>query len=165
MTLVELIVAISLSAMLMVAIVGVLRGIAIQTKLSERYDHAVWPSELVQLLRRDLDAAESLWVEANAILMRSDVPAYQVNAIGVRPIRYQCVEMQDGTDVIERVDSGHGAILAMGPHRIQLDRIDRFGMLQPLPLEPGPIPNRIRIQVWQGADSEPILVRDISVQQ
>jgi len=161
MTLVELTVAIALSAMLMVALIGVLGGIAKQVKLSRRYDTSVWPNRVATLLRRDLGAAESLWMDAGELWMRTDVPSYHSDAKGVREIGYRCTAIDNELSILERIDANQTSVLAIGPERLYVQRIDSAGIPQPLPRTPGPAPKHVRLWIHTSGNQDAAWVRDL----
>ena len=161
MTLVELMVAVTLSAMLLGSLVGVLRGVANQTELAQRYDQPVWPARTLAILRRDLIAADSVWLEENVIWMRTDAPSYHSSNVGVREIGYGCTQIQGGTSMLVRTDGGQRSVLAIGPSRIEIERLDAGGIPQPLPPAPGPVPANVRVWVWEQVRSQPVLRRDL----
>lgn len=161
LTLVEMMVAIALSALLLAAMTGVLSGIAKQNRLVERYDRAVWPSRFMELLRRDLIASDQLWTEDGTIWMHTDAPAYQSGSRSRRRIGYSCTQGAGST--LERIDDESAAPLALDVSRIALERLDASGLPQPLPPTPGPVPTQVRVWVWQTGQSEPVLLRDLVV--
>ena len=172
MTLVELMVAIALSAMLLVSLVGVLSGIAKQGKVVDKLDQPVWPARFAKLVRRDLLAAESVWQSNGIVWMRTDAPVYESyrstsrtnsSDVGVRRIGYQCVVSSDSPAILYRRDQERRCAMAIGPTRIVLERLDDQGTPQPLPSSPGPVPDQVRVWVWNDPAVSPVLVRDLVV--
>ena len=166
MTLVELMVAVVLSAMLLGALVGVLSSVAKQSKLADTYDQPLWPAEFMSLLRRDLLAADAIWSDAGVIWIRTDAPTYAVQSgakgtSGMRRIGYRCSPTHESRSLLIRSDKGQAAVLAIGPTQLTLERLDDSGSPQPLPPSPGPMPEQVRIWVWQGTSEGPIIVRDL----
>ena len=68
MTLVELTVAIALAAMLMASLVGVTQGVAKHAENAQKLDQPVWPEQLRRLIRRDVMAANEIWMDDGLIL-------------------------------------------------------------------------------------------------
>ena len=163
MTLLELMVAIALSAMLLGAMVGVLGGIAKQSKVADTYDQDIWPSRFCSLLRRDLVAAEAVWFSNNVIWIRVDAPAYQNVGVGTRDIGYRCRRTDAGKSVLERLDGERQSVLAIGPTRIAVERLDSLGVPQPLPPIAGPVPAQVRIWVWGDDSDQPAVLRSLVV--
>ena len=165
MTLVELMVAIALSAMLLGVLVGVLSGIAKQSKLVSKYDQPVWPAEFLSLLRRDLTAADAIWSDKGTIWIRTDAPAYAANNAnakkGMRRIGYGCGTLRDGQAILTRTDVDRQSVLALGPKRIILERLDDLGSPQPLPSAPGPMPEQVRVWIWNDTGNSPVVLRDL----
>ncbi len=160
MTLVELMVAIALSAMLLGALVGVLGGLSKQTRLSENYDQAVWPARFIELLRRDVIAAEAMWSNNQTVWITADSPQYGDSG-GSRQIGYRCADLSAGRAVLERIDGDRVSVIAIGPTRLSVERLDRLGFPQPLPPAPGPVPAQIRVWVWGDDDQHPVVLRDL----
>lgn len=169
MTLIELLVAVALSAMLMTALIGVLQGLGKQTRLANQMDQPAWPNEVLKLLRRDLLAADSLWEEGGIIWLLTDSPTYPVpkrtssNTSASREIGYRSGALGDGRRVLERIESSRAIVLACDVSRIKLERLDSFGNPQPLPNSPGPVPSQIRVWVWDSILDRPVLLKDVVI--
>ncbi len=155
-TLVELMVAIALSAMLLGALTGVLQGVARQAKIAAKYDEPIWPSRFAEIFRRDLMAAEAIWWEEETVWMRTDSP-------GLRTIGYRCRQLRDHPSTLERVERGRTHTLALGPTRLVVERLDAAGSPQPLPPAPGPMPLQVRVWIWQDDEQAPFLIRDLVI--
>lgn len=162
MTLVELVIAIALSAMLLTALVGVLKGVSRQSNLAESLDRPSWPATFLDLLRRDLRAAEAIWAEEGVIWIETDAPKYGAGE-GVRTVGFACIEIDSGQRLLTRHDEGTSRALAIGPSRLIIERVDRSGSTHPLPPAPGPVPPQLRVWLWQGDHSEPVLLRDVVI--
>ncbi|WP_144056808.1 PulJ/GspJ family protein [Rhodopirellula europaea] len=169
MTLIELLVAVALSAMMMTALIGVLQGLGKQTRLANQMDQPTWPNEVLKLLRRDLLAADSFWEEGGIVWLVTDSPTYQVprrnlsNISVSREIGYRCSGLGDGRRVLERIEASRAIVLACDVSRIQIERLDSFGNPQPLPHLPGPVPSQVRVWVWDSTIDHPILQKDIVI--
>lgn len=156
MTLVELTMALALSAMLLAGLVGLLRGLYQQTKISESYEADVWPARFVSLVQTDLSSAESLWVEDRVIWMSHGFGGQDMRHVG-----YRCRQLDTGLSVLERLDRFGASALAIGPTRVEMERIDRRGAPQPIPNRPGPVPAQVRIWVWEHQAKESTIARDL----
>ncbi|WP_218933569.1 hypothetical protein [Rubripirellula lacrimiformis] len=169
MTLIELMVAAALSALLLVALIGVLRGLSMQMRLANRMDQPVWPSRFVQFLRRDLLAADAVWERSGIVWIRTDAPAYSSagntpsDITGIRDIGYRCGMLQNGRRVLERIDSDRVDVLAFEPSRIVVERLDSQGNPQPLPPSPGPVPAQVRVWVWENSAGPPKVLKDLVI--
>lgn len=167
MTLVELMVAVALSALLLSALVGVLRGVDVQSKMAVKLDRPVWPSRVIDLVRRDLIAATAIWAESNTVWIRTDAPSYKVHGLGdresagTRRVGYRCRVLPGGDPVLERVDAGRSSVLAIAPTRIIVERLDSVGAPQPLPLQPGPVPQQVRVWIYETDSNSPTIVKDV----
>lgn len=166
LTLIELLLAIALSALLMAAVTGVVQGISRQSRLAEDLERPVWPAEVVDLVRTDLLAASSLWMNEDTLWIRSDPPAYQSPRLaevstGVREIGYRCSQTDGGYQVLRRLDGVDRRTLALGVQKILLERLDREGIPQPIPRSPGPVPTQVRLWIWTSERPSEPLVRDV----
>ncbi|MEM6473734.1 MAG: prepilin-type N-terminal cleavage/methylation domain-containing protein [Planctomycetota bacterium] len=153
MTLVELLLAVALSAMLLAALVGLLRGTSNQTKLAKQFDQPVWQTRLPDLIRADLKAADSIWSVDQTVVMRSSPPQYHGDRTGLRTIAYECVELESGFCCLLRSDQDSSDVLAVGPTKITIERVDRDGFPQPLPSNPGPVNRQFRAWVFQNGQT------------
>jgi len=164
MTLVELVTAIALAAMLMAAMTGVLRGIALQTRAAQTKTSPLWPSRFQSILRRDVLSADAIWMNDGHIHLRCDAPLYQAKTgrRSQREVVYHCKKLDTSTHVLYRSDGNGNAAIAIGPKRIQVERLDSQGNPQPLPPTPGPVPAALRVWVWQEEES-PLFVHDMVV--
>ena len=162
MTLVELTVAIALAAMLLASLTGVLRGVSEQSKLADSFEGPVWPSEFLNILHRDLMAAEAIWAEQGVVLIKTDAPQYQSVGTGARTVGYACVDIGKNLAVLNRID-GATSVLAMGPRQLVIERLDTSGRPQPLPATPGPVPTQVRVWVWEADEKTPVILRDLVI--
>lgn len=162
-TLVEMTVAIALSALMMVAMIGVLDGIGKRAQLVERFDTVTWPRGLERLLRRDLGAAKSIWIAEGTLWIRTDVPGYHSEAKGLRDIAYRCVELASEHSALQRVDGSHGDLIALGVKALMVNRVDAEGERHEFPEEPGPVPRRVCVMLWDNPNQAPIYIRELLV--
>lgn len=163
MTIIELMVSIALSAILVSALVGVLRGVKQQAELANKYDNPVWPARSLELFRRDLLAASSIWLEDETIWMQTDAPSYESGNAGLRRVGYGIQPLRNAPPLLERIDENASATLAIGPSRIVVERIDSEGQPQPLPAFPGPVPNQVRVWIFGENADEVYVVQDLVV--
>ncbi|QDV42562.1 hypothetical protein Enr13x_24100 [Stieleria neptunia] len=162
MTLIELMVAIALSAMLMAAIVGILGGVSKQAKIAVDGEPAIWAEQTIALMRTDLLAANAVWKSEDAVWLFTDAPSYESENIGIRNICYRTRKLRDETPILERTDSTFRSVLALDVREIRVERLDRFGVPQPLPSAPGPVPNQVRVWVrCDGQAGRATVIRDL----
>lgn len=160
-TLVELTVSIALAALLLSAMVGVLSGLMKQVAVIDRYDTEAWPPRFIELLRRDLVSADEIWAVRGAVHIRTHPPRYHGSGVGMRTVIYMCVTEKPGKSILVREDAGRQAVIAVGPDRISLERLDKLGTPQPLPSIPGPMPTQARLWIWSLGEDDPLFVRDL----
>ncbi|MEO1619006.1 MAG: prepilin-type N-terminal cleavage/methylation domain-containing protein [Planctomycetota bacterium] len=145
MTLFELLLAVALSAMLLAALVGLLQGTSRQVKLASNFETPAWKSNVIKLIKADMQSAESIWQADGRVLMRSSPPPYYETS-GVQIIAFECVRLGDQSPALLRIQGKRKDVLALGPTRLKIERLDSDGIPQPLPDQPGP-PNR-QFRIW-----------------
>ncbi len=158
-------VAITLTSLLLMSLMGVLQATTRQSRMVEAREVVVWPGRVRTMFQRDLLSAETVWLEAGAVCLRTDSPRYGVGGheddllgqgpvigsetpSGVREVRYRC-RSNSGGSLLQRIDGHVTNSLAVGPSRLSVERIDSTGALQPLPPRPGPVPRHVRLTIWQ----------------
>ncbi|MFG0261580.1 MAG: hypothetical protein ACF788_04240 [Novipirellula sp. JB048] len=149
MTLVELVLALSLAAMLLVATVGVLGQVHSQAELADAMVRPVWPSKVRGLLRRDFWECDQMW-EADGIVWFATAGYRCVPEAGAE---FSSDELPMG--MLQRLSAKEGsavevATLAIGPDRVDVERVDDRGLSHPLPPRPGPVPKRLRVRIYRG---------------
>ncbi len=168
MTLIELMVSAALSAILLVALMGVLRGMTTQVRLADRINQPVWPSRFVKLLQRDLLAADAVWEQSGTVWIQTDAPLYPVGqsvneSSGSRTVGYRCTTFPGDRNVLERIDSERIYVLAFGPTRMVVERLDSHGQPQPLPPSQGPVPGQVRVWVWNDVTERAVILKDLVI--
>ncbi len=163
MTLVELMLAVALSAMLLSALIGVLGGVSKHVRSADSLDTAQWPARVTELIRNDLIAAEAIWVQGDTVWLRTSPPNYGFGEVGTRSIGYRCGEITDERFALLRIDGSRSDVLAIGPTSFVLERLDESGVPQPLPGIPGPVPVQIRFWVVGERPDDPVFVSDVVV--
>lgn len=158
MSLIEIMVALSLAAALLVALTGVLRGMESQLRLIEFEDQQDTSDEVLQWLRRDLATAESVWVTEDSLKMLAEPRPVAQGLTGRRTIEYRFGTKplpQSGLGrMLVRLDGDISMPLSLRWTEFMVERIDNFGTSQPLPPRPGPPPTRVRIRWKTIADPE-----------
>ncbi len=154
MTLVELAISVALSAMLLSTLVGVLSGISRQEKASRRFDRPIWHGRAMEIIRRDLLSADSLWKTGGTIWIKTSPPAYGRSNRGLRTIGYRCICISDTRTALTRLDADTEDVLGFGASSIAIERLDASGVPQPIPGIEGPVPNQVR--VWISGDQAAI---------
>ena len=150
-------VAVMLSVMLLGSLIGVLRSMMQQAKQTDSYDGAAWRAECIDLIRRDLMAAESVWVEQDTIFLYSDPPNYQRANESVRLIGYRTSSLSTSRTMLERIEADQTRVVAIGPRKIRMERIDHLGSPQPLPPRPGPMPRQMHLWIWGETSDVPLV--------
>lgn len=161
MTLVEVTVALALSGLLMAALVGVLRGTQIQLRAAQRLQTPVWSFQAIDLIQRDLIAAERLAWSHDTLWIQGTLPSYSPDGeLKRRQVGYAIHSLPNGKSALVRIDSTGIEYMAIGPTRMLVERIDDDGILQPLPPTAGPVPAHVRIWIW-GDTELPNLSQDL----
>ena len=160
---IELLVAITLAVMLMSAMTGLLRSLQHPLRKAEQIDTPLWPAGLEASIRRDLQTATSVHRQGDIIWLTG---AFASNAgtptnASSSYVGYACIPLSDQHPGLVRLDPDGVELIALGPRRLVLERIDDLGIPQPLPPVAGPIPRQLRLWVY-GVDAQtPLIVRDI----
>ena len=154
MTLIELLLSIVLASMLLLATIGVLRGM----RMTEQASRTDLPDNNLSATRNILwrDYASSVGMhqdDSGAVWMQCDGPTYVagVDDAGsepswsgdLRPIGYQV----NDDECLIRIDSGTDPpeVLATQVEQWTVRRLDNTGLPQPLPPRRGPNPPRLQI--------------------
>lgn len=162
LTLVELVIALFLASLLMVGLLGVLKGVERQRQIVERIPDDLWRGRVQEILERDLLAAEKIGWSVDRLVLEGTLPTYEPGlASSHRNVEYGIAGLHGAHPVLYRRDRGELQWIALGPRRILAERIDRAGIPQPLPAQPGPLPQRLRVWIWVDLESPPVLQFDI----
>jgi len=180
-TLVEVVVALSLSALLLVALTGVLTGLARQNKASTAIRSGQWHYELDQLFWVDLAQCRGVALDKGVLWMvrpknkstkvsTADTSATQTVAYRLKPDRSEQGEPQLFS-LVRQIFEGDKLLgrpileqtLVWDVRRASFERIDNAGNEQPIPNLLGPPPRAFRYQLWIGneerSQSNRIIVR------
>lgn len=162
LTLVELVVALFLASLLMVGLLGVLKGIERQRQIVEQVPDELWQIRVQELLERDLRAASSVGWSAGRLTLEGTLPSYELGSPSTeRSVEYGISDFGEGDSLLYRRDRGELQWIAIGPRRLVAERIDPLGMPQPLPVRPGPVPQRMHVWLWNELEGPPILHFDV----
>jgi prepilin-type N-terminal cleavage/methylation domain-containing protein len=178
LTLLEVVVALSLSALILVAIQGVLGSLLRQKKRTSVDVHHTWAYELDRLFWNDLAQANAVALNQEGLLLR--LPSHVIsrtrhNHPNLAPtcnVVYRLNPNSDGLNRLVRelydgtATQGNPLVtqtLLWDVRELRFERIDDAGVNQPLPKDFGPTPRAFRYELWLGQDSNPrsheILVR------
>lgn len=153
-TLLELVVALSLAALIMIALVGVLRSVDRQLDELKARSSTGWTVDVERVLHRDLLSASSIRTADGWIWLEGSFTSYRNSAIIVKRVGYKCVPwLEDSEMVLVRVADGRREPLTVGPIHLIIERLDASGVPQPLSEYAVPTPNAVRAQIWL-SDSE-----------
>lgn len=164
LTLVELVLATALAAMLAAALLGVLSTVGKVGSMVDSGSHANWNAQFLELLYRDLIVADTVWAEGRSFMLGGRFDSYTDEMKTVQIVAYG-VTVVDGSFslVSRREDHGVSGYFSASATRIVIERLDSDGFPQPLPSAPGPVPDRVRVWVWNEVDSPPVFVRDLVI--
>lgn len=159
-SLLEVVVALALGAMLMGALVGVLKSTRQELAILESKFGANWQADAHRLLQRDLLMASRVstgdgWFWLDGVF--DDASA--------RRIGYKCVPGFLGQkSVLMRLSDGQGEPALFGPTQILMERLDSAGRPHPLSATSTPAPAQVRVWIWDDTDEvQPVFVRDFTL--
>ncbi len=173
MTLLEVVVALSLSALMLIALNGVLSGLVRQKKRTAEVRHREWAYELNRVFWNDLAQARSVALNEGVLIMTVPAARQWNSSQGtVQSVAYQLIPSGKERNRLTRSvylgqeQTGKPAMtqtLLWDIRRATFERVDDQGNSQPLPREMGPTPRAFRYQLWVADDPVPrsnqILVR------
>jgi type II secretory pathway component PulJ len=176
MTLLEVVIALSLSALMLISLTGVLSGLSRQRTRVNAVRHSEWAYELDRALWNDLAQARGVSLHQGALTM--SIPASQprtneiVQSSANQTVVYRIERTgPQGNRLTRTIYSGLNAsglplisqTLLWNIRNATFERVDDQGTSQPLPKELGPTPRAFRYQLWFDNDlttrSNQILVR------
>jgi hypothetical protein len=161
LTMVELLVALTLSVTLMAAMTSLLRSLQPALQYAERTSSPAWPGRLASQLRQDLSTASGLHQQGDTIWITGQLASLSRQRNTAGAIGYTCISVGPSCSALVRIDHDGFEIFALGPKRVQIERVDELGIPQPLPPSNGPVPNRIRVWVFGSNLNQPDVLRDI----
>lgn len=163
LTLVELLVAITLAASLMVAITSLLKSLRRPLLYAERSAAPLWPERLASMLRQDLLAASGVHRQGDTVWITGNLSSSLFPDGGTSLVGYGCYPVTSSRWALVRIESEGFELVALGPRRLVIERIDDLGIPQPLPPAAGPIPNRLRMWIYGRDPRAPEVIRDIAL--
>ena len=179
-TLLEVVVALSLSALMLVALNGVLSGLNRQKKRSTLTYYREWGYELDRIFWNDLAQARGVSLDQGVLTMEIPAGAQIMqnesrdgNSTGtLQAVVYQLIPSAKDKNRLSRSVYGVSGTtsrplitqtLLWDVRQATFERVDDSGNSQPLPRTIGPAPRAFRYQLWIGNEPEPrssqILVR------
>jgi hypothetical protein len=177
LTLLEVIIAISLSALMLTALIGVLTSLYRQRKQATISHYREWAYELDRVFWNDLAQARGVALSGGSLTMvapssRNWSASQSSSSIGGQLIVYRLESTGKNrsklTRSIYRGNSIGGNLLIFQTllwdvRLAKFERVDDQGNSQPLPAEIGPTPRAFRYQLWINDEEVPhsnqILVR------
>ena len=167
-TLLEIVVALSLAAMLLVALSGVLAGLVKQRRQAEIVDSREWVHSLDRIFWNDLAQARSVALLDGVLWMKAPSSS-KANGLGDESIEYRLdATGKEQFALVRAVYPGNSAqtsqqkTLVWNVARASFERIDDSGRDQPFPTSPGPAPRGFRYRIWLNKAAAPI-TRQITV--
>ena len=169
-TLLEMVVALSLAAMLMVALSGVLAGLVRQRRQAEVVDAREWIHSLDKIFWNDLAQARNIALDEGVLWMivpsfrgshgaATEAIAYRLKSTDTEQfslVRAVYREPKAANDLLEQ------KTLVWNVSQVSFERIDDSGQDQPFPKSLGPAPRGFRYRIWLKNVPEPI-TRQITV--
>lgn len=145
----------------MTALVGVLRSAAVQLRVAESRAGGNWQSASVELLHRDLMLSSRIAFNGGWVWLEGEFPDYQSESARTKRVGYNCVPWPEGQVALVRLAGASTDLVAVGPRRLVLERLDQMSNPQPLSERPTATPDRLRLWIWEDEGAEPALVRDV----
>ncbi|MBN8603415.1 MAG: hypothetical protein J0M26_20435 [Planctomycetes bacterium] len=156
-TLLEVTVSLAVSAMILVALIGVVRSLGGQLRRlqEQKSDHI----ELVQnILQQDALAASVISRKGESYILVGNFVSPSPNDLYLESVIYECKTWLDGMPVLVRRTNQQQEIVAKGVRRMVVERMDSQGVPQPISNLASPFPSRARIWLWMDSrDSEPMM--------
>lgn len=152
-TLVELVVALSLAALLMMALAGVLSSLSQQRKRVAQSPRGEWSFEVKRMIWADLSQAHQVWLDSEGLKLT--IPGNGREGISGPPlINYRVLPWGNNRRRLARLQfSGKNSLpdreqtLVFDVSRFAVERIDNQGVLQPLPRNAGPTPRSLAVEI------------------
>lgn len=152
-TLVELVVALSLAALLMMALAGVLSSLSQQRKRVAQSPRGEWSFELKRLIWSDLSQSRQVHFDSEGLKLT--IPGNSREGIsGPTIINYRLLPWGNNRRRLARLQfSGSNSVpqrdqtLVFDIERFAVQRIDHQGLPQPLPRSPGPAPRSLAVEI------------------
>lgn len=161
LTMVELLVALALAALLMAAMTSLLQSLRLPLQHAERTARPAWPGRLAAQIRQDLLAASGVHAQNETVWITGQLRSASRPGASTSFVGYACMPIERENWALVRIDKDGFEVFAYGPSRLLVERIDDLGVPQPLPPTIGPVPNRVRLWVFGAGANQPEVVRDI----
>jgi len=168
-------VATALAALVMVAMMGILRNLTVQQRvLLERAEVRTWRLPLVQQLRWDVaNARRMAFLSGELHLTGYSARDFKTGQPTQRPTeityfivgsehRNWLVRRETHSDDITNRNARSELVLA-GVSRMDVHRVDGNGRLQPVSTRLGPVSDRLQLQLYGDQDNYPIMDETIYV--
>jgi prepilin-type N-terminal cleavage/methylation domain-containing protein len=161
-TLLEVMVALALGSLLLVALSGVLSGMnRLRNRLAAvRSDE--WVYALDRVIWNDLAQARQVGLDQGVLTLlvpntdqRLGNPALRDASIPYVPVSYMVETQPNGSRALVR-RSLEQRVLVWDVTQASFERIDDQGVDQPLPQSLGPAPRGFHYRIWLAGDSQPI---------
>lgn len=132
-TLVELVVALALGAMLMAALVGILKSVDQQLDVMRLEARDNWTVSVSDVLSNDLLLATRISSSDGWTWLDGTFQDFESSSNTVRRVGYRCVAgVMEQQSVLVRWADGRVDPLVFGPRRLLVERLDATGTPQPL---------------------------------
>jgi hypothetical protein len=159
-TLVEVVLALTLSSLLLASLLGVVRILSRELAYSQKLTNDLWKTNLLRLLRRDLMCTSHVRVESNGWIQFQGEYLDFADGAKKKSVSYRCVPDWNGGMVLIRMIDSRAEPVAANVERFAMERIDDLNLPQPLSLEFARVPERLRIWLWSTGDDSPSIVED-----
>ncbi len=161
LALIEIVVALSLAALMLVAISSILGGLVRKNKEASKVVTSEWLHEMDQLLWNDLAQARSVAVSQGRLFLACSTPRAMANQRETQAVYHlqndgyssKLVRSFEGPN--DNLKATSSQTIFWNVRQIQFERIDDSGAEQPLPTEPGPTPRTLKYTIWLTDGSTP----------
>lgn len=160
-TLIELVLAIALGALLMAAMVGVLKGATQQLRIAQQRTRQSWHTATLEQMHRDMLLASRIHSSDGWVWLEGEFNEFSGQRDKSKRVGYQCVPWIDGRGALVRNSDQATELLAIGPRRMVIERLDANNMPQPLSAVATPMPERVRVWIWTDDAINAEVLRDI----
>jgi hypothetical protein len=160
-TVLEVTVSLAVSAMILVALIGVMRAVGGQLRLlkeqkSERL------GLIQQILQQDALTASMISRKADSYVLVGNFVSPDLNESYHELVIYECNTWLDGSLALVRRTNEQQEVVAKGIRQIVIERLDSQGVPQPISNLPIPFPSRARVWLWTDERDAAPLMFDMS---
>ncbi|MFO0940468.1 MAG: prepilin-type N-terminal cleavage/methylation domain-containing protein [Pirellulales bacterium] len=163
-TLVELVAALAMAAVLMAAISGVLIYSHRQLGSVTQQSASNWKQSVERVFRNDVQLASEIYVEDNWVWLVGEFPVpgsdsyadrvgYGVD-LWIPEANSNPTDQKTTPTALIRVCGTSGQPMLVGVNRFVIERLDDSGTPQPISASPTPIARQLRLWIWQQSTSE-----------